>query len=506
MLHPFHHARKTPDKPAYILANSGAVVTYRELDEESTRIANLFRACGLKPGDHVAWQMENNSLFLQIAFAAQRSGLIFTPLHSHLRSTEAAYILANSGAKLFIASHKKADDLQKLDQSSLPTQHWYCAGGKITGYHSLEKALEQQPQEDTAECIAGVPMFYSSGTTGQPKGILPDLNPTPFDELNLTSQGLSALFQFTSETVYMTPGPLYHAAPLGSVMILLQMGGTAVIMDNFDAELTLQSIQNHKVSVAQFVPIMFIRMLKLPQDQRLQYDTTSLKHVIHAAAPCPIETKRAMIDWWGPIIFEFYSASEGIGMTAIESEDWLSHPGSVGKSVMGQLHIVSDSGEELPSGEIGAIYFSGMPGFKYHGEPEKTELAFSREGWSTVGDVGYVDDDGYLYLSDRKDFMIISGGVNIYPQEVENLLLNHPKLADAAVFGIPHDEFGEQVKAVVQPARWQNAGPKLAAELIDYCKAHLSPVKAPRSIDFERALPRMDNGKLYKKQLRNRYL
>jgi fatty-acyl-CoA synthase len=305
--------------------------------------------------------------------------------------------------------------------------------------------------------------------------------------------------------VYLTPAPLYHAAPMVSAMCCMALGGTVIIMEKFDAELALASIERYRVTMSQWVPIMFTRMLRLPQQVREKYDLSSHRKAIHAAAPCPVDIKQQMIAWWGPIIFEYYAASEAIGQTGIDSHEWLSHPGSVGKAVLGVLHICDDDGNELPAGETGTIYFSGLQEFEYYGEPEKTRASRHPKGWATTGDVGYVDAEGYLYLTDRKHFMIISGGVNIYPQEIENLLSSHPKVADVAVFGVPSEQFGEEVKAVVQPTNWGDAGPAFEAELLAWCRERLSHVKCPRSVDFEPELPRMDNGKLYKTKLRARY-
>ncbi|WP_374961963.1 acyl-CoA synthetase [Spongiibacter tropicus] len=504
--HPQFHAQKQPQKAACILANTGEVMTYAELDALSNQLAQLFYNCGLRAGDHIAYQMENSHCFLQIAWAAQRSGLVFTPLHSHLRPAEVAYILENSGAKLFICSPRYLETAQQLDRSTLPAvQHWFISAGEAPDFDSLQAAMGECPSVPLAQQCAGVPMLYSSGTTGQPKGIKPSLPEQTFDEVPAVMQGIAAFLGINSESTYLTPAPLYHAAPMHSVMAAMALGGTVVMMDGFDPELSLQAIEKYRVDCSQWVPIMFIRLLKLPEAVRSKYDLSSLKAATHAAAPCPADVKRKMIEWWGPIINEYYAASEGIGMTAIDSAQWLAHPGSVGQSLMGEVHIVDDDGNELPCGETGMIYFSGFGDFEYHNEPEKTAGAHHREGWATVGDMGYVDDEGYLYLADRRDFMIISGGVNIYPQEVENTLIAHPEVADVAVFGLPDEEFGERVVAVVQPEQGCTGNAELADRLRSWCRESVSALKCPKEFFFEAQLPRKDNGKMYKKPLQEKY-
>ncbi len=470
MQHPQHHARNRPEKLACILADSGEAMDYAELNAESNRLAQLFYQRGLRPGDHIAYQMENSCRFLQLAWAAQRSGLIFTPLHSHLRPAEVAYILANSGARLFVCSQRFVDTAQRLDRRALAVEHWFVSGADAEGFDSLEGAMAGCAAEPLAEQCAGIAMLYSSGTTGQPKGIKPSLPEQRFDELPEIMLGIAGFLGIGGESVYLAPAPLYHAAPLHSVMAALALGATVVIMDGFDAELSLVAIEKYRVDCSQWVPIMFIRLLKLGQERRDNYDTSSLKVATHAAAPCPPEVKRKMIEWWGPIINEYYAASEGIGLTAIDSEQWLTHPGSVGKALMGEVHIVDDQGDDVPPGEVGMIYFSGFGDFEYHNEPEKTAGAHHAKGWATVGDMGYVDEEGYLYLADRRDFMIISGGVNIYPQEVENVLIAHPDVADVAVFGLPDDEFGERVVAVVQAEAGVPANDELSERLRSWCR------------------------------------
>ncbi len=506
MPHPSETARTYPHKPAIIMGNSGEMVTYRQLDERSNQGAQLFRSLGLKAGDHIAVMLDNRREFLEICWAAQRAGLIYTPISSQLKSDETAYIIQNCGAKLFIASTAVADVAVSAAAAASTLEHRLMLGGIRDGFEAWEEAVDGQSDEPIADQANGVPMLYSSGTTGQPKGVFV---PPVADDVNTPhplAGSLGLVFGFGEETVYLSPAPLYHAAPLHYTMMAHYLGGTTVIMEKFDPERSLALIEEHRVTHSQWVPIMFVRMLKLPEEVRDRYDLSSMQFAIHAAAPCPVETKERMIDWWGPVIVEYYAASEAAGATMVDAKDWLEHKGTVGRAILGQLHVVDDEGKELPPGEIGTVYFSGpQASFKYHNEPEKTAQSYNEQGWATVGDVGYLDEEGYLYLTDRKHFMIISGGVNIYPQEVENLLLTHDKVADVAVFGVPNDEFGEEVKAVVQPQNWVDATDEVAIELVEWLRDRLSHVKLPRSIDFREALPRLDNGKLYKRHLVEEY-
>jgi fatty-acyl-CoA synthase len=489
------------------MAESGEMVTYRQLDERSNQGAQLFRSLGLQAGDHLSMMMENTRQFLEICWAAQRSGLIFTPVSTHLKHDETAYILGNCGAKLFIGSLKLAEIAGQILEGGGDVEHFYMVGGIRPGFESWEEAIDLQPNTPISDQSNGVPMLYSSGTTGQPKGIFVPPAHDDFLTPYPLAMSLGAAFGFGEETVYLSPAPLYHAAPLHYNLMAIYQGGTCVVMENFDPERALQLIEQHHATHSQWVPIMFIRMLKLPQEVREKYDVSSMQFAIHAAAPCPIEIKQKMIDWWGEVIVEYYGASEGIGITIIDSASWLSHKGSVGPALVGELHILDDEGNELPTREIGTVYFDGGEGnkFEYHKEPGKTSEAYNEKGWATTGDVGYVDEDNFLYLTDRKNFMIISGGVNIYPQEIENLLITHDKVADVAVFGIPNEEFGEEVKAVIEPMNWGDATDEVAIELMEWLRERLSSIKMPRSMDFKEKLPRMDNGKLYKRHLADEY-
>lgn len=505
-MHPVRHAQTTPDKPALIMAGSGETLTYRQLDALSNQGAQLFRKLGLQTGDCVALFMENNLLFLPICWAAQRAGLYYTCISSRLTAGEVEYIVKDSGAKILIASiglAKVASEVTAL----LPGVKFLSVGGAIPGFESFEDASGAMPDTPVADETSGLDMLYSSGTTGRPKGVRTPLTGEPIDAPSALLGLVTFLFGFTSDTIYLSPAPLYHAAPLRYSMSVQRGGGTVVVMEHFDAEAALRYIEQYKASASQWVPTMFVRMLKLPDEVRLKYDVSSMKSAIHAAAPCPVDVKRRMIEWWGPVIHEYYAGTEGNGFCYVGSPDWLAHPGTVGKPVLGEVHICGENGEEMPLGEEGVIYFAGATTFQYHNDPKKTQESRHPEhpDWSTLGDVGKLDAEGYLYLTDRKAFMIISGGVNIYPQEAENLLISHPKVTDVAVIGVPNEEFGEEVKAVVQPADWQEAGPALAEELIAYCREHLSPIKCPRSVDFEPELPRHPTGKLYKRLIRDRY-
>ncbi len=498
-------AQATPDKLAIIMASSGETVTYRQLDERSNQVAQLFRSLGLQRGDHIGMMVENCRQFMEIVQGALRSGIIFTPISTHLRQDETRYILENCQAQLFIGSLKLAAVAEVMVADMPAIKHFYMVNGTQPGFESWDDATAAQPNTPIADESVGTPMLYSSGTTGQPKGVLSINAITDINEIHPNMAAFAGMFGIDENTIYLSPAPLYHAAPMHYNNLILAMAGTTVIMEKYDSEQALFNIEKYGITHSQWVPIMFIRMLKLPEATRLSYDVSSLKVAIHAAAPCPIEVKEKMIEWWGPVIFEYYAGSEGSGMTIIDSASWLTHKGSVGPAIVGEIHICDDEGDEVAMGEVGTVYFANGPKFEYHGEPEKTAQSYNEQGWSTLGDVGYVDEDNFLYLTDRKNFMIISGGVNIYPQEVENLLVGHAKVADVAVFGIPNDEFGEEVKAVVQPAHWRDATEEVAQELIEWCKERLSAVKVPRTVDFMEELPRMENGKLYKRHLMDSY-
>ena len=504
-MHPGLIAEKTPDKAAYIMADSGRAVSYRELDHASNQGAHLFRSLGLARGDGIAIFMENHPLYFQICWAAHRAGLYYTCISSYLTAAEVDYIIADCGARVFITSTPKAEVAAELAGLLPGIAARYMVGGVIDGYEAYEDAVAAFPKTPIADEAEGSDMLYSSGTTGRPKGIKIPLKEEPFGTPPQLLMLVSQLYRMGPETVYLSPAPLYHAAPLRFNLAVQRLGGTCIVMERFDPEQALDLIGRYSATHSQWVPTMFVRMLKLPAEVRAKYDVSAMQVAIHAAAPCPAEIKQQMIDWWGPVLHEYYAGTEGNGFCAIDSTDWLAHKGSVGKPLIGALHILDEAGQEQPTGEPGAIYFADGPEFEYHNDRAKTAESRNDRGWTTLGDVGYVDREGYLYLTDRKAYMIISGGVNIYPQEVENLLVTHDKVLDVAVIGVPHDEFGEAVKAVVQPMNGIAPGDDLAEELIAFCRAHLSHIKCPRSIDFAAELPRHPNGKLYKRLLKDRY-
>jgi long-chain acyl-CoA synthetase len=501
-------AKLRPLQPAFIMAATGEAVTYRELDARCNALAHLFRKRGLKRLDHYAIFMENNSRYLESCGAGERSGLYFTCVNSFLTSGELAYILNNSESRILVTSVAKLDIAREALKDSPRVELCIVADGegesdRIVGLAEATRGLPTTPIADEA---VGTAMLYSSGTTGRPKGILRPLPEQPPAQNLPLFDFLIKLWQYREGMIYLSPAPLYHSAPQAAVNLTIRTGGTTIIMEKFDPEHYLQLIEKWGITHTQLVPTMFSRMLKLPEDVRTRYDLSSLEIAIHAAAPCPVLVKDDIIKWWGPIIQEYYGATEGLGFTACDSKEWLAHRGTVGKVLLGDLHILDANMQECPVGTPGTVWFKTASSFEYFNDPDRTKEARSEDGsMSTVGDVGYVDEDRYLYLTDRATFMIISGGVNIYPQECENLLITHPKIADAAVFGVPNADLGEEVKAVVQPMPGIEPGEALAEELIAFCAKSLSRQKVPRSIDFEEELPRLPTGKLYKRLLRDRY-
>jgi long-chain acyl-CoA synthetase len=502
------HAHLRPLQPAFIMAGTGETVTYRELDARCNRLAHLFRNRGLKRLDHYAIFMENNSRYLETCGAGERSGLYFTCVNSYLTAGELAYIVNNSCSRILITSVAKLEVAREALKECPKVELCIVADGTgesecIVGLKAVTSGLPSTPIPDES---AGTAMLYSSGTTGRPKGILrPLLEQPPAQNLPIFDF-LLKLWHYREGMIYLSPAPLYHSAPQAAVNLTIRMGGTAIIMESFDPERYLELVQRWGVTHSQLVPTMFSRMLKLPAEVRSRYDLSSLEIAIHAAAPCPALVKQDIIKWWGPIVHEYYGATEGLGFTACNSEEWLAHPGTVGRVLLGDLHILDENMKPCATGTPGTVWFKTATPFEYFNDPNRTKEARSPDGsMSTVGDVGYVDADGYLYLTDRATFMIISGGVNIYPQECENLLITHPKIADAAVFGVPNADLGEEVKAVVQPMPGIKPGLDLAEELIQFCSKGLSRQKVPRSIDFETELPRLPTGKLYKRLLRDRY-
>ncbi len=507
-MYPGIHAKNQPNHPAFIMASTGEAVSYAELDKRSNRLAHLLRANGLQRLDHYAMFMENNNRYLECCAAGVRAGLYYTCVNHYLTAEELAYILNNSESKVLITSRaKRAVAAQALKLCPNVRLALVCDDPAASApFQDFATATAAYPGTPIADEMLGTAMLYSSGTTGRPKGILRPLPQEPGEFQLPIFQFLNKLWKYRSGMTYLSPAPLYHSAPQAAVSLAIHNGATVVIMEHFDPENYLALVEKYKITHTQLVPTMFSRMLKLPEDVRKKYDLSSMQVAIHAAAPCPVQVKEQMIAWWGPIIDEYYGATEGLGFTACNSAEWLAHKGSVGKVMIGDLRILDDNMQPAAKGVPGEIWFKTATPFVYFNDPERTAQTRSADGsMSTVGDVGYVDDDGFLYLTDRSTFMIISGGVNIYPQECENLLIVHPKVMDAAVFGVPNEDLGEEVKAVVQAMPGVATGPALEAELIAYCQQHLAKLKCPKSIDFDAALPRLPTGKLYKKPLRDRY-
>jgi long-chain acyl-CoA synthetase len=507
-MYPGKYATERADQPCFVMASTGEVVTYGEYESRTNRLAHLLRAQGLQRLDHYSIFMENGPRYLEMCGAGERAGLYYTCINSHLTADELAYIVTNSDSRVFITSREKLPLARDIVPMCPAVERWLVVDGPSSDapFEDYLTAVAEYPDTPIPDERNGAAMLYSSGTTGRPKGIMRQLPDVAPDDALPLMQFLIQQWRYREGQIYLSPAPLYHSAPQGAVGLTIRSGGTAIIMERFDPEQYLQLVERYRVTHSQLVPTMFSRMLKLPDDVRSRYDLSSLEVVVHAAAPCPIPVKEAMIEWWGPVIIEYYAATEGIGYTTCDSKEWLAHKGTVGQCKLGVLHILDDEFHEVPNGTPGTIWFESPAGLTYWRDPDKTKEATSPDGrMHTTGDVGYVDDDGWLFLTDRKSFMIISGGVNIYPQETENLLVTHPKVADAAVFGVPHPDLGEEVKAVVQPMPGIGPGPELERELIEFCQANLSRQKCPRTVDFEAELPRLPTGKLYKATLRDRY-
>ncbi|AZC18541.1 MULTISPECIES: acyl-CoA synthetase [Pseudomonas] len=504
--HPGYHAKRSPERIAVLIAETGASLTYQELDAFANRLARLFQALGLRYGEHVAFLLENRVECPALQWGAHYAGLYYTFLSTRLTTAEVTYIIEDCDAKLLVLSAKSATPQLLGILEQLP---------------GAPKVLILDPQEGVAgslpellqaySCTAlegsreGSEMLYSSGTTGRPKGVKPKLTGLPLGSTEVIAQQLERSFSVDEHSVYLSPAPYYHAAPLKWVRAVHVLGGTAILMEKFEPEAALAAIDEYQVTHSQWVPTMFHRLLNLPSEIRSRYSLSSQQVVVHAAAPCPIPTKRAMIDWWGPILYEYYGSTEQIGMTMASTDDWLKHPGTVGRAIYGRLHILDEAGQELPAGKDGLVFFSESLPFSYHKDPNKTAEAYNDLGWACVGDIGHIDADGYLFLTDRKSNMIISGGVNVYPQEAENILLSHPQVLDAAVIGIPDSDLGESVHAVVQLHDYSMASDALAVALNQFCRGQLSSIKCPRSIEFREDLPREPTGKLLKRLLRDEY-
>ncbi len=503
--HPRRHAIEKPDAVAFRISTGREAVTFAELEARANQAAHVFRQRGLKRGDHIVILMENRREFLEICFAADRSGLYYTTASTHLTDDEIQYIIRDCGASLAIISDAMLDRIATLSTTALLACPVLVVGRCDGAFESFGSQAALAPVEPIADESQGLDMLYSSGTTGRPKGVKWLLPEAPVGSPSMLTDLLTGLFGYDGQTRYLCPAPLYHAAPLRHTMVTIKAGGTAVVMPKFDAENALALIEQERITHSQWVPTMFVRLLKLPDATRGRYAMTSMKMAVHAAAPCPIDVKHRIIDWWGPIVHEYYAGTENNGFTAINTEEWLRHVGSVGQAKLGIIHICDETGAELPAGLEGEVFFENGHQFEYHNDPAKTLSSRNAQGWTSLGDIGRLDDDGYLYLTDRKSFVIISGGVNIYPQEVEHLLLQHEAVLDAAVIGVPNEEFGEEVKAVVQLVDGRQPNEALSAELIAFCRTRLSSIKCPRTVDFCVEFPRSPTGKLLKRRIRDQF-
>ena len=507
-MYPGYHSERTPAKPAAVLAHTGETLTYKELDDRSNQLARYLHDCGLRRGDHISLFADNVLAYFEIAWAAFRSGLYITTINRYLTVDEVSYLINDSGSKAIFASGALQGVVEELLPliRNCPIRVMFAS--HLVGWESYEEILSTYEAAPLDEQWIGGSMLYSSGTTGRPKGIIRDLPEYQVTQLPPPSGEPSPPYGFNHDTVYLSPAPLYHAAPFGFTNSILRLGGTVVVMPRFDAEESLNYIEQYQVTHSQWVPTMFVRMLKLPAEMRHRYDLSSHRCAIHAAAPCPVDVKQRMIEWWGPILDEYYAGTEGNGSTRICSEEWLEHPGSVGKTASGTIHICDEEGNELPARQPGIVYFEQeRVGYRYHNAPGKTREAHhpTHNNWTALGDIGYLDEQGYLYLTDRKSFMIVSGGVNIYPQEIENAYILHPKVLDIAVFGVPNEDFGEEVKAVVQLVDGFAGGREIEEELIEFGREKIANFMIPKSIDFIEEMPRLPTGKLYKRLLRDRY-
>lgn len=504
-MHPAFHAETKPHKAAYVMGD-GRAVTYEQLGRRANQLAHLLRRRGLAPGDGLGIWMGNEPGFLEAGWAAQCSGLSYTPISPLLSQGEVAYIVNDCGARALVTSARQAGTaLEVADR--VPAVHTRLATGTVEGFEPLEPALGAMPAEPVADAVEGRPMLYSSGTTGRPKGVKTSLSRAgaPLGGPDAALTMARYLYGLDEDSVVVSPGPLYHAAPLRFAMATTRAGATVVIMERFDAAAFLELVERHAATHVLVVPTMFVRMLKLPEEDRTRFDLSSLRCCVHGAAPCAVPVKEQMIDWWGPILREYYAGTEENGLVGCTSEQWLAHPGTVGRPILCRVHVLDADGNEVPAGTAGTVYFESGNDFEYHNDPQKTRSSHNDKGWSTLGDIGYVDGDGYLYLVDRRSHTVVSGGVNVYPQEAENVLVTHSEVLDAAVLGVPDEDLGEAVKAVVRPKDMAEAGLRLEVELIDFCKQRLASYKCPKSVDFVHELPRQPTGKLHKGVLKDRY-
>jgi long-chain acyl-CoA synthetase len=500
------YSERTPHKPAAIIAETGETLDFRTLDERSARLAHELVQRGLPEGAVIAILIANDIRYFELAWAARRAGLYYVPVSTHLTAGEAEYILQDCGAEVLFIGTELLPVLQGMSAASRQRLRIVVVDGDAPplGERSYRDIVDAGPMPPLPQRAQGLDFAYSSGTTGKPKGIKHRMQSDPAMQRSLAGGWLS-FFSFSADTVYLSPAPLYHAAPLRFSIRTMDAGGTAVVMRRFHPEHCLAAIEKYRITHSQWVPTMFVRMLALTADVRSGYDLSSHRYALHGAAPCAQHVKRQMINWWGEILWEYYSMSERAGATVISAQEWLAHPGSVGRCKQSTLHILDEERHECATGVDGVICFEGSPKFEYHNDPVKTAASHTPEGWVMVGDIGHVDAEGYLYLTDRLANMIISGGVNIYPQEAENLLSAHPLVAEVAVIGVPNAEFGEEVKAVVELHDPALAGDTTAQALMAFCREHLSHVKCPRSVDFIQKLPRSETGKLMKRLVRDGY-
>ncbi|MCV7230002.1 acyl-CoA synthetase [Mycolicibacterium komossense] len=508
-MYPGAHISTSPDKPAVTLVDTGVTLTYAQLEERSTRLSNAFRDAGLAPGDVVALLSTNDVRVFEVYWACLRTGLYLTPVNFHLTAAEAGYILADCGASALVVSADLAELARGAVAEVPQLTKRFAYGGEVAGFRAYEALVASGSPEAPADQPRGADMLYSSGTTGRPKGIKPLLPQRQVGSPGDPYVGaFGTTYEMNADTVYFSPAPLYHAAPLRFGMIVQALGGTVLISRGFDAAQCLRVIDDFSVTHSQWVPTHFVRMLRLPEEIRQAYDLSSQRYVIHAAAPCPVEVKHQMVEWFGPVLHEYYSSTEANGITMISTAEWLARPGSVGTATLGVLHICTDDGQEVPPGEPGLVYFERdeMP-FAYHRDPEKTAAARhpSHPTWSTCGDIGHLDSDGYLYLRDRQAFTIISGGVNIYPQEIEDCLTLHPAVFDVAVLGVPDADFGESVLAAIQLNPNEPADDSTRGALLAYLRPRIAGYKMPRRIEFVQCLPRSAAGKLTKGALRQQF-
>ncbi|GAC1672306.1 MAG: acyl-CoA synthetase [Ktedonobacteraceae bacterium] len=503
-MHPGYFAQHSPHKPAIHVGSTS--MTYQVLDSASRRLALFLRNHNIVRGDTIAMIVPNTPNFFVVAWAAQRSGLYYLPLSTRLSPDEISYILADSGAKALIVDATVLDNARRAWEQLAPNfpSLRLIMGGNATDFASFEEVIASA-QEGELDEVEGSDMLYTSGTTGKPKGVKRPLTFAPLGNDPRRVERMRSLFLMDADTIFFTPAPLYHAAPLRFCMTVFRLGGTVVLTEKFDAENALACLGTYRVTHSQWVPTMFVRLLQLPEERSRRLDLSSHRVAIHSGAPCSIALKRRMIDWWGPILHEYYSGTESVGFTHATSEEWLSHPGTVGRPWGCKIHIVGEDHQERGPGEVGTVYFESHVELRYHNDPDKTIKAHHKQGWATMGDIGYVDTDGYLYLTDRKAFTIVSGGVNIYPREIEELLESSPLVKEVCVFGVPDPEYGEAVQAVIQPTSLEQAGPELAHELFAFVRSKLAAYKCPRYLDFRDELPHMENGKLHKQQLQNEY-